>query len=339
MRCNACAKSIDGLYYTNPFFGENACLDCIKVRESICRWCSRFKPVTEVFGEKTCDTCKSTMIATESDIKHLMKMTLPIIERHIGPNSYHLLPVRFGELVPSSYAPNPTGNAFMGSVDPHIRIQQGMPLGIAIGTLAHEYGHMILNHDYQTLGIRPGFGSREPVIEEGFCEVMCAVALLSQSSDDARWMSFLMPGNPSPVYGDGFRMMWPRAIKLGSVAALLEELTGERHDFRGPVPNEVLDDFEEPVDIAPLVDASSGDRHKGVLRGTALLIKDIPEDVPIGPRLRGRGLEVVGADRPTPTPTITKGTLRGTGLTPTSPSKSDSPRKKGILRGKGLDKK
>lgn len=346
MKCNVCKETISDSFYTHPFFGDTACLDCIGVNESICRWCGRFKSVSILFGEKVCQTCESTLVATESDLELLVSRTLQIVERHIGPNSYHLLPVRFGELSPSWYAPNPSGNAFMGSVDPHIRIQKGMPLGVAIGTLAHEYGHMMLNHDYRTLDMRPGFGARikpgpdtrELMIEEGFCEVVNAVALLSQTSDDARWQSFLLPGNPSPIYGDGFRMMWPRALELGSVAALLEELTGERHDFRGPVPNEAIDEFEEPRDLAPLVDASSSDRHKGVLRGTALLLKDLPKDAPVGPRLRGRGLSGAEKDKKTIGPSVPPGTLRGTGLsTPDRPTVSAP--KRGALRGRGLNKK
>jgi hypothetical protein len=344
MRCNVCEKSISGEYFINPLFGENACTHCVSVLDSCCQWCGRFKRVTEMFGVNTCRQCSGTLISTEKDIRQLISETLPIIERHIGPNSYGRLPVLFGDLDPSPHAPHPIGLAVIEGPDSQIRIQQGMPRGRAIGVLAHEYGHMILNIDHRTLENRPGIGSRELVIEEGFCEVMCAIALLSQSSDDARWMSFLMPGNPDPVYGAGFRMMWPRSLELGSVGALLQELTGERHPYRGPSPSEIHDDFVIPDDIAPLVEASTGDRDKGVLRGTALLIKDLPEDTPVGPRLRGLGLAAAEKDRVTTSPTILKGTLRGTGLRTaekpkpdSSPARDSSPTK-GTLRGKGLDK-
>lgn len=277
-------------------------------------------------------------MTSERDLENLVKLTLPIIDRHVGPNSYHRIPVRFGEMTPTEYASHPIGMAFFGGPNPHIRIMRGMPLGRTVGTLAHEYGHMMLNLDHQTLANRPGMSSREGIIEEGFCEVMCAIALLTQTSDDARWNSFMMPANPDPVYGEGFRLMWPRALSLGSVGALLQELTGEPHLYRGPRPDELHDDFEIPDDIAPLVDAGTGDRDKGILRGTALLVKDLPEDAPVGPRLRGRGLVVAEKDRAT-TPTVLKGTLRGTGLRSPDRPRPDTPPKKGSLRGKGLDKK
>lgn len=266
-----------------------------------------------------------------------MKMTLPILGAHLGPNSYNHIPVSFG--IYADDDSQPLGLAFFGGGSALIRLWQGMPRGFAIGVLAHEYGHMALNLDHRTLENRPGISSRERIIEEGFCEVMCATALLSQSSDDARWMSFLMPGNPDPVYGDGFRMMWPRALELGSVAALLQELTGEVHPFRGPRPDILHDDFTIPDDIAPLVEGTSGDRDKGVLRGTALHVRDMPEGAPTGPRLRGKGLHVL-EDKPSiPTGKTPKGILRGTGLRGPDKPKTGSPPKKGTLRGKGLDKK
>jgi hypothetical protein len=337
MRCNACAKTIDGLYYTNPLFGDKACQSCVEDLDFRCMWCGRFKETRDHFGKPSCHSCMSTSITTDKEIAQVVKETLPILETHLGPNSYNHLPVTFG--IHADSDAHPLGLAFFGGDSSHIRLWQGMPRGFAIGVLAHEYGHMALNLDHRTLENRPGISSRSRMIEEGFCEVMCAVALLTQKSDDARFMSFLMPGNPDPVYGDGFRMMWPRALELGSVAALLQELTGEVHPFRGPRPDVLHDDFTIPDDIAPLVEIGSGDRDKGVLRGTALHIKDLPEGTTTGPRLRGKGLAVLDKDTVSPPPAMTKGTLRGTGLTPTTPSTSDSPRKKGILRGKGLGKK
>ena len=340
MECHVCTKSIDGLYYSNPLFGEVACAPCIDDRKQRCDWCGRFKKATLHFDKLACGSCRESSISTEADIYRLKGITLEILHRHLGPNSYDKLPISFDELIPLDYAPNPLGQAFFGGPDPEIRLWRGMPLGFAVGVLAHEYGHMALNLDHQTLMNRPGLGSREKKIEEGFCEVVNAVALLTQTSDDSRFMSFLMPGNPDPIYGDGFRLMWPRAIELGSVGALLQELTGETHPYRGPSPDELHDEFIIPDDIEPLVEIGSGDREKGVLRGTALHVKDLPKDVPIGPRLRGRGLVAADRDLTETDRTSVKGTLRGAGLAEKKKSESTKPvPTKGGLRGKGLDKK
>ena len=340
MECHVCTKSIDGLYYSNPLFGEVACAPCVVDRKQYCDWCGRYKETTVRLGKRSCGSCSDSSISTEADIYRLKGITLEILDRHLGPNSYDKLPIQFDGLVPSDYAPNPLGNAFFGGPDPHIRLMRGMPLGFAVGVLAHEYGHMALNLDYRTLGDRPGLGSRDKVIEEGFCEVVNAIALLTQTSDDARFLSFLMPGNPDPVYGDGFRLMWPRAIELGSVGALLQELTGETHPFRGPSPDELHDEFIVPDDIEPLVELGSGDREKGVLRGTALHVKDLPKDATIGPRLRGRGLVAADRDITKTDRTSVKGTLRGAGLADKKKPESTKPASpKGGLRGKGLDKK
>lgn len=337
MRCNACEEPILGLYYINPLFGENACVECVEHLGFRCTWCGRFKETKDHFGKPACRSCISTSVTSDKQIAALVKATLPILETHLGPTSYNHIPVSFG--IHADSDSHPLGLAFFGGGSPLIRLWQGMPMGFAVGVLAHEYGHMALNLDHRTLENRPGISSRERKIEEGFCEVMCATALLSQSSDDARWMSFLMPGNPDPVYGDGFRMLWPRALELGSVAALLQDLTGEIHPFRGPRPDILHDDFTIPDDIAPLVEGSSGDRDKGVLRGTALHVRDIPDGAPTGPRLRGRGLAVLEDKPSTPGSSVTKGILRGSGLVvPKGPKAAPAP-KKGKLRGKGLDKK
>jgi hypothetical protein len=260
---------------------------------------------------------------------------MPLIIEHFGRVSYGSLPIIFGPSASDGVAP--LGQAWYGTHDNHIRLEQGLPFGYAVGILAHEYGHMLANLEPDTLTLRPCGGSHDIVIEEGFCEVMCALGLMTQTSDDARWMSFLMPANPDPVYGDGFRLMWPKAQELDSVAALLETLTGQPHPHRRPLlSTAVEEDLVIPDDIAPLVEMGTGDRDKGPLRGTALLAKDLPEDAPRGPRLRGLGLGVLERPAVSTAPAASKGTLRGTAI---RPEPGSPPAPKGTLRGKGLDKK
>lgn len=335
MRCDLCRKPISGMFYANPLFGDVACAPCGV--DSSCRWCGRYRTTRDHFGYQSCDNCRLGALNTEADLALLREVTMPLITEHFGRVSYGRLPIIFGPTDMDGRAP--LGQAWYGTHDSHIRLVQGLPFGYAVGILAHEYGHMLVNLEPDTLAMRPRAGSHNNVIEEGFCEVMCALGLLSQSSDDARWISFLMPANPDPVYGDGFRLMWPQAQELGSVAALLETLTGQPHPHRSPIETgAVEEDFVIPEDIAPLVEAGTGDRDKGPLRGTALLAKDLPEDAPRGPRLRGKGLGVL--DRPSAplTPEPAKGTLRGTGLR-VEPASPPTPQPKGTLRGKGLDKK
>lgn len=335
MRCDLCRKAISGMYYTNPMFGDVACTPCSK--DNYCRWCGRYRPTKVHFGFDSCDNCRRGALNSEADLKRLRDVTMPLIIEHFGRVSYGSLPIIFGPTDMDGMAP--LGQAWYGTRDSHIRLEQGLPFGYGVGILAHEYGHMLANLEPDTLMLRPCGGSHNNVLEEGFCEVMCALGLMSQTSDDARWMSFLMPANPDPVYGDGFRFMWPQAQELGSVAALLETLTGQPHPHRSPlIASAVDEDFVIPDDIAPLVEAGTGDRDKGPLRGTALLAKDLPEDAPRGPRLRGLGLGVLDRPAAPAAPVATKGTLRGSALRPESDTPS-APGPKRTLRGKGLDKK
>lgn len=338
MRCDVCKKALTGSYRTDLLFGDVACPPCAETSQ--CMWCGRLRPSKKHFGYNSCDSCRGSAVNTLVDLNRLRDATLPLIFEHFGPVSYGDLPIRFGVVPAPEYGIlKPLGLAFYGSADSHIRLQEGMPFEYAVGVLAHEYGHMLANLEPDSLRMRPRATMHDRVTEEGFCEVLCALGLLRSSSDAARFQSFLMPGNPDPVYGDGFRMMWSRLDEVGSAAALLETLTLQEHHFKKPLGESKVDDFEVPDDISPLVELASGDRDKGPLRGTAILTKDLPDDAPRGPRLRGRGLGVLDRPATTSTPAVTKGTLRGAGLNaePDIPKSPDVP--KGTLRGKGLGRK
>lgn len=338
MHCSVCDDSIGGYYYRDELFGTLACNRCYTTR---CTWCTRYAPTIEFEDYETCNDCLADAVISETQFEGLIRDARPILSTHLGPNRYSDIRVRF--MTDEESLRYRLGQAFFGgSYPPLIELKPGMPYSKALAVLLHEYGHMALNLNHHTLDARPHMASREPMIEEGFCEVLYAVALMTQTTPVARAQSFLLPGNPDPVYGDGFRLMWQRALDLGSVGALLEELTREPHSFRGPSVDLVHDDFVVPDDIAPLVEAGGGGEC-GPLRGKAVKVTELPDDAPRGPRLRGKGVAL--AERPTtttsPTPPGATPALRGKGLggaRVTSPDRDKSDRGSGGgLRGKGLD--
>jgi len=171
----------------------------------------------------------------------------------------------------------------------------------------------MLWRDHVTLEKRASAGSHALMVEEGFCEVLNALALQTRSDPIARWQSFLMPANPDPIYGDGFRLMWKAAQEAGSVAALLEVVSGDRIPFRGPNIGGVVDSDVEDEDLVAVADGTRGDPTKGPLRGTALKAEEAPPSVPRGPRLRGTAL-TIEKDRKREEKEAKKGGLRGKGL-------------------------
>lgn len=122
-----------------------------------------------------------------------------------------------------------------------------------------------------------------------------------------------MPGNPDPIYGDGFRLMWKAAQEAGSVAALLEKVCRDRIPFRGPNIGGVVGSDVEDEDLVAVTDGTRGDPTKGPLRGTALKAEEAPPSVPRGPRLRGTAL-TIEKDVKREEKEAKKGGLRGTGL-------------------------
>lgn len=303
-------------------------------------WCGKLRHTTTHFGYKACEDCRESSVHTAADLNRLRDATVPFLQDHLGAVRYGEIPVRFGVVpAPEFGILNPLGLAIYGPADNHILIQEGLPFDYAAGVLAHEFGHMIINLEPDSLHMRPRATMNDRLFEEGFCEVLCALKLLSSSHDAARFQSFMMPGNPDPIYGEGFRIMWARLEELGSVAALLETLTLQKHHFEKPFTDVMFDEFDVPDDISPLVELTSGDRDKGPLRGTAILTRELPIDAPRGPRLRGRGLGVLDSpSRVSPSP-ATKGTLRGSGMASNPLDASTQNEKKKSLRGKGLDKK
>ena len=338
MQCSVCDDMIAGLHYRDELFGSLACDGCHLTR---CFWCGRFAATVEFGDYETCSECLGSAVVSETSFEALIRDARPIIQSHLGPNRYSDIRIRFMS-DPESLRTR-LGQAFFGgSYPPLIELKPGMPYSKALAVLCHEYGHMALNLHHHTLDPRPYMASRDDLIEEGFCEVLYALALMTQSTPVARAQSFYLPGNPDPVYGDGFRLMWQRALDLGSVGALFEQVTREPHSFRGPPVDLVHDDFEVPSDLAPLVESGCGG-ERGPLRGKAVKLAELPADAPRGPRLRGKGLALTERPPSTTPPTspTSRPGLRGKGLDgakSSSPDGDDSDRNPiGGLRGKGLD--
>jgi hypothetical protein len=129
--------------------------------------------------------------------------------------------------------------------------------------------------------------------------------------------------------------MWQAARDAGSVAALLEQITGDPISFRGPPIEMTIDESDEFAELVPVVSAGRGDPTKGPLRGSALKPEDAPADAPRGPRLRGTAL-TVQTEKESETSSGRSG-LRGTGLALAKVKELEaSESKSSRLRGKGL---
>jgi len=311
VHCVECKEAIVGRYVRNKFWKTNLCERCVDGQ--VCVWCYQFGSCEPVNGVDICRDCRRHIIDTQEELDELKLEALRIITRHIGPNNLDRIPVVLKKDGGYGEVHSTLGVAISREDLTWLKIESGIPDSFALSVLCHEFGHVMLARDQVTLEIRASAGSHAEMVEEGFCEVLNALALQTRSDPVARWQSFLMPFRDDPVYGAGFRLMWKAAQEAGSVAALLEEVSGDPIPFRGPNIGGVVDAGVEDDDLVAVVDSSRGDPTKGPLRGTALKAEEAPPSVPRGPRLRGTAL-AIEKDRKREEKEAKKGGLRGTGL-------------------------
>jgi hypothetical protein len=93
-------------------------------------------------------------------------------------------------------------------------------------TLAHEYGHVLLVADPVSFAFTGGLGHNREQEEEGFCEVLRYLWVSEMMSSNRDLELKAIKDNPDSVYGDGFRLMWPRYKAAGSVMNLRADMLG-----------------------------------------------------------------------------------------------------------------
>jgi hypothetical protein len=101
----------------------------------------------------------------------------------------------------------------------------GLP-NFALGAiLAHEVGHALLLLDEKTLHLRQQWPT-DDLIVEGFCEVVASQWLESRQDPQSRILRNGMETNPTPIYGDGFRVMHKQFLRYGSLSQFRDSLVG-----------------------------------------------------------------------------------------------------------------
>jgi len=282
-----------------------------------------------------CGDCRRSVIDTPEELEEVRQAALAIIATHIGSNNLDRIPVELKKELAHGVTSGRLGVAMNREDLTLLLLESGLPESFAISVLCHEFGHAILFRDHQTLVTRSNAGTHAIQVEEGFCQVLNALALQTRHDSVARFQGFLLPASPDEVYGDGFRLMWQAARDAGSVAALLEQITGDVISFRGPTVEMAVDDADDFGDLIPVVSGGLGDPTKGPLRGSALKPEEAPADVPRGPRLRGTALTLEKEkERETGGGRIG---LRGTGLALAKVKEIEATESKASrLRGKGL---
>lgn len=175
-----------------------------------------------------CSTCQLNGFKNTVDAVASIHGVLTWLETEIGPNSLKNVPIVMDDGV-NFFAEQ--GGVTNWSYD-------GYTLNLEIGilqysqahmfepTLVHEYGHVLLIADPNTLAFTGGIGQHRLQEEEGFCEVL-RYLWVTQASSGVRDLELrAISENRDPLYGDGFRLMWPRYQAAGSIMNLRNQLLG-----------------------------------------------------------------------------------------------------------------
>ena len=106
-----------------------------------------------------------------------------------------------------------------------IRLRSDMPMWLAEEVLAHEYAHVLLVADHQTLTYQPSPPLTDYQVE-GFCEVVRGAYVVSCYPREVDRRLKRISENTVPVYGQGFRSLWPGVKDDLDVVRLRHELLG-----------------------------------------------------------------------------------------------------------------
>ena len=175
-----------------------------------------------------CRTCIPALLVHEHQISGHTASVLHWLTQQLGDHSLHSVPVTLDD--GQDFVHQQMGQTdwvFNGAtLGVTIRILRGVTSNTFSGTLAHEYGHVLLVSDPATLRFLGGFPQDRHVEEEGFCEVIKYLWIQENGGSSREFDLRDMRNNPDPVYGGGFRLMWPRYERAGSINALRDELIG-----------------------------------------------------------------------------------------------------------------
>jgi hypothetical protein len=157
------------------------------------------------------------------------------LEKHLGPHALLNVPVKLNN--GANFSPNQSGLTNWRHDGRHLEVEVEMlqlcQAHIFEPTLAHEYGHVMLIADPYDLSFTGGIGQARLQEEEGFCEVLRYLWVSDNGAGDTSLELKAIKDNADTLYGDGFRLMWPRYKAAGSILNLRAEMLGIS---RGPSP-------------------------------------------------------------------------------------------------------
>lgn len=219
-RCAVCGRGINGRFYTTEH-NQKYCGSHIDPPR--CRYCLHLLSNGQ---SEPCPKCVASGFSALSMAQPSIARVASWMERHVGAHSLLNVPIKLTDAV--HFSPNQSGLTnwrYDGmNLDVEIEMLKFAQSHIFEPTLAHEYGHVILVADPLDLSFTGGIGQARLQEEEGFCEVLRYLWVLDNKHGSNDLELKAITDNDDPLYGDGFRLMWPQFKAAGSIMNLRADM-------------------------------------------------------------------------------------------------------------------
>lgn len=174
-----------------------------------------------------CKNCSGSAIVDNHEASIVAQPVLDWLSFELGPHRLNEVELEVKSINDDLQLPYDLGHAALtqygnqGSAK--ISLASHQHASMLASTLAHEYGHVILTFNPSDFSFYGDF-NRDQFVDEGACEVIKALWLEHSNTKDSKHLRKIMESNITPIYGDGFRMMWQEYQKVGSLKGFIEHV-------------------------------------------------------------------------------------------------------------------
>jgi len=222
--CAVCGSNCGSSYFVTSN-GEPLCK--LHLSSIQCHMCQSVREIVSGPTIPVCKNCSGSAIVDSHEASIVAQPVLDWLSFELGPHRLNEVELEVKSINDDLQLPYDLGHAALtqygnqGSAK--ISLASHQHASMLASTLAHEYGHVILTFNPSDFSFYGDF-NRDQFVDEGACEVIKALWLEHSNTKDSKHLRKIMESNITPVYGDGFRMMWQEYQKVGSLKEFIDHV-------------------------------------------------------------------------------------------------------------------
>ena len=234
--CAVCGSNCGSSYFVTAN-GEPLCK--LHLSSIQCHMCQSVREIISGPTIPVCKNCSGSAIVDNHEASIVAQPVLDWLSFELGPHRLNEVELEVKSINDDLQLPYDLGHAALtqygnqGSAK--ISLASHQHASMLASTLAHEYGHVILTFNPSDFSFYGDF-NRDQFVDEGACEVIKALWLEHSNTKDSKHLRKIMESNITPVYGDGFRMMWQEYQKIGSLKGFIDYVVNGGGAALQPVP-------------------------------------------------------------------------------------------------------